>query len=533
MSQQFQRTGGTCRSRLRGRRGLLFLTSFPVYSFMWSRRFPLRILFLSLGVLLGIVALVAGIRTFQLESRQVSIADSVETAVPSAAPQRLADALQYQTITKRDPAALDSAAYQDLYRYLESTFPAVHRTLDTTHVNDLSRLYTWTGQDSTKAPIVLMAHVDVVPIEPGTRTEWTHPPFSGAIADGHVWGRGALDDKTSVLAILEALSSMIEAGRQPSRTVHVAFGHDEEVGGKNGAQALAARITNDGTQPALVVDEGGAITKGALPGLERPLAVVGIAEKGYLSVELEATAPGGHSSAPPDSTSIEILNEALARLLQNPLAARLDGVMGRTLSYVAPEMGISMRSALANQWLTAPAIKWALSRQPATEAAIRTVQVPTRLDAGVKDNVVPSSARATVNYRILPSHSVDHVLEHIRSTTEGLPISIKTGQTSEPTPVSSVDDVPFRVVQRTIREVTSDSVVVAPYLVPGATDSRYYADATDHVYRFLPYTLTPDDRGLIHGTNERISIEDYRTVIRFYLQLLQNADVLSAETGAA
>jgi len=193
---------------------------------------------------------------------------------------------------------------------------------------------------------------------------------------------------------------------------------------------------------------------------------------------------------------------------------------------VAPEMGFPLRLALANRWLTAPGIRYALNQQPTTKAAIRTVQVPTRLNAGVKDNVIPSSATATINYRILPTQSVDEVLAHVRSAMGPLPVTIETGQTSEPTTISSVDGTPFRVLQRTIRQVTSDSVVVAPYLVPGATDSRYYADATEHVYRFLPYTLTPDDRGRIHGTNERISIADYRTVVRFYVQLLRNADDL-------
>jgi len=477
------------------------------------------------GLLLVLSVVVIG-RAVQLESRQVApeIPDSVSVAAD--APKRLARAIQFETVTQRDPIQLDTSAYRNLYRYLETAFPAVHRTLDTTHVNGLSRHYTWPGTDTTNAPIVLMAHVDVVPIEPGTRSEWTHPPFRGAVVDGHVWGRGALDDKSSVVAILEALSTMIRNGERPQRTVHVAFGHDEEVGGPRGASAIAKRITAGGTRPAIVVDEGGAITQGALPGLERPLAVVGVAEKGYLSIELQVQAPGGHSSAPPDTTSIEILNAALARLLNDPLASRLDGVMGRTLAYVAPEMAFPMRLALANQWLTAPGIKWALNQQPATKAAIRTVQVPTRLDAGVKDNVIPSSATATINYRILPSQSVDEVLSHVRSNIGTLPVTVETGQTSEPTTISSVDDTPFRVLQRTIREVTSDSVVVAPYLVPGATDSRYYADATDHVYRFLPYTLTPADRGLIHGTDERISVEDYRTVVRFYVQLLRNASAL-------
>lgn len=487
-----------------------------------------------LWTIVGIVIVglfVAGARTLLLQSRQVAAKKGVQGAVSPNAADRLSKAIQYPTVTKRDPAGLDSTAYQELYAYLDSTYRVVHETLDTTHVNGLSRLYTWTGRDTTKAPIVLMAHVDVVPVEPGTGEEWRYGPFSGAIEEGAVWGRGALDDKASVMAILEAVSGLLQNEIRPERTVHIAIGHDEEVGGSRGAQAIAERITEHGTRPALVVDEGGAITEGALPGLDRPLAVVGIAEKGYLSVELEAEAPGGHSSAPPDSTSIRVLNEALRRLLEAPLPARLDGVMGQTLRFVAPEMGIPMRFVLANQWLTSPGLTWALSREPATEAAIRTVQVPTRLDAGVKDNVIPSSARATINYRILPSQSLDEVLTYIRSTTKGLPITVTTGQASEPTPVSAVRDTTFRLLQRTIREVTSDSVVVAPYLVPGATDSRHYAHASDHVYRFLPFTLTPEDRGLIHGTDERIKIGDYERTVRFYMQLLHNVDALP--TGEA
>ena len=479
---------------------------------------------LGAGVLVLVCLVVVFGRTLSIESRQVAAGEHATATVDSGAVGRLAGALRHPTVTKRDPARLDSAAYRDLYTDLEQAFPRVHETLDTTHVNDLSRLYTWRGANPTRPPVVLMAHVDVVPIE--SDSAWTHPPFGGTVANGYVWGRGALDDKSSAVGILEAVSTLLKEGVEPDRPIHIAIGHDEEVGGPRGARALADRILDKGPPPALVVDEGGAITEGALPGLDRPLAVVGIAEKGYLSVELTATGEGGHSSAPPEQTSIESLNKALARLLADPLPARLDGVMGQTLDYVAPEVGLPMQAALANRWLTAPGLRWALNQEPATRAAIRTVQVPTRLDAGVKDNVIPTSARATINYRILPSHSVSRVQQHIQSALGDLPVTVEAGQTSPPTSVSATQDSTFRLLQRTIRQVTSDSVVVAPYLVPGATDSRYYADATDHVYRLIPYTLTPDDRGRIHGVDERISVHDYHTVVRYYMRLIRNAGAL-------
>jgi len=474
-----------------------------------------------LGVMLIVVVLG---RTLTLDSRQVSPKQTVSLDVSEEAPRRLADAVQYQTVTARDPAAIDTVAYRRFYSHLEDAFPRVHDRLDTTHVNTFSRLYTWQGADSTLAPVVLMAHVDVVPVE--ADTAWRHPPYASTIEDGYIWGRGTLDDKASAVGILESVSSLLESEGQPDRTIHVALGHDEEVGGRRGGRAIEKRLTSDGRAPALVIDEGGAVTKGALPGLSRPLAVVGVAEKGYLSLTLRATGDGGHSSAPPEETSIEILNEALSRVLNNPLPARVDGLMGRTLDYVAPEMSLPMRSVLANRWLTAPALRRMLGQEPAAQAAIRTVQVPTRLDAGVKDNVIPTEARAVINYRVLPNHSLEQVHDHVRSLTEGFSVAVTRGQASSPVSPSAVEDTTFRLVQRTIREVTSDSVVVAPYLVPGTTDSRHYADVTDHVYRFVPYTLTPDDRSRIHGPNERISIKDYRTVVRYYAQLIRNADAL-------
>jgi len=449
--------------------------------------------------------------------------------VAANAPERLADVLAFRTIAKQAPARLDSAAFRALYEYAGRAFPAVHATLDTAHVNGLSRLYTWEGRDPSLAPIVLMAHVDVVPVEDSS--EWTHPPFEGRIAAGHIWGRGALDDKASAVGILEAIETLLKQGFTPRRTVHVALGHDEEVGGTRGGRALSERITAGGVSPALVVDEGGAVTRGVLPGLANPLAVVGIAGKGFLSLAIEARGPGGHSSVPPRRTSIEALNKALMRLRDDPLPSRLSGVAGTLFDYLAPEMTLPMRAVLANRWLTAPLLRTILNQRPATRAAIRTTTVPTRLDAGVKDNVIPTRARAVVNFRVLPSQSIDAVIDHVRSTVGGLPVEVEPLRSTPPPSVSTTDGPAFRMMQRTIGQVTADSVVVAPYLVPGRTDSGYYADDSDAVYRFVPYQLGPDDRSRIHGPNERISADDYRTVVRFYMQLIRNADQLAAPEG--
>jgi len=309
--------------------------------------------------------------------------------------------------------------------------------------------------------------------------------------------------------------------------VYLGIGHDEEVGGENGAKQIAAHLAQNGVSPSLVVDEGGAITIGAVPDVTDPVALVGVAEKGYLSVEIRADGMGGHSSIPPDQTSIDAVTSAVRRLRDNPLSASLSGVTGETLQYIAPEMGTAGKTAFANLWLLRPLITWALTQDPTTDAAIRTTTAPTILDAGVKDNVVPSTARAVVNFRIRPSESVAHVLEHVRTQLDGLPVTVHPQQQGEPTRVSPVDDEWFDLVQRTIREV-ADGVVVAPFLVPGTTDSRHYASIAEHVYRFAPFRLTEDDKHRIHGINERISLSDYRTMIAYYMRIVRNADALGA-----
>ncbi len=484
-----------------------------------------RFALLAGGVVTAFI-LILVVNTLRTESRQVDAPPLTAFVLDTtAAAERLAGALRFETITQRDPAALDSSAYEQLFSYLTEAFPRVHETLRIETVSGLSRLYTWLGRDTSLAPLVIMAHTDVVPVEVGTDTAWTHPPFGGVLAAGFVWGRGALDNKASVVGALEAVEGLLQAGYQPERTVHLAFGHDEEVGGERGAKQMAERIAARGHRPALVVDEGGAITEGALPGVERPVALVGVAEKGYLSIELVATSEGGHSAMPPPRTSVEIVSEAVTRLGANRLPANLDGVTGQTFAYVGPEMDFGPQLAFANLWLLEPAVEWALGRNPTTNAAIRTTTAPTVIDGGVKDNVIPTRARAIVNFRVLPSQGIEAVMEHVQSTLDGLPVQVRKLQNNPPTPVSAIDAPAFRHVQRTIQQVTPDTVLVAPLLVPGTTDARHYAPYSDFVYRFLPFRLTPADRGRIHGANERIAFSDYAAMVAYHAQLIRTMDV--------
>ncbi len=462
------------------------------------------------------------VRTLRFASKQVPVEPILPIPVDRAsAAVHLARAIQFRTVSQQDPAQVDAGQFAELHRYLEQTFPTVHRALSKEVIADRSLLFTWHGR-SPQHPVLLMAHLDVVPVEEGTAGSWTYPAFGGTIADGYVWGRGALDDKASVLGVLEAAETLLRTGFEPSRTVYFAFGHDEEVGGHTGAAAIAALLGKRGVAPEFVLDEGGSITEGIVPNLPVPMAMVGVGEKGYASVELTVEAKGGHSSMPPPHTAVGILSAAIERLEANPVPANVDATLRQTFEYLGPEMAFPARLVLANLWLFGPLVERRLAATPAMNAAMRTTTAVTMCEGGVKENVLPSRARGVVNFRILPGDTVATVEEHVRQTVADPRVQVRTLEwASDPSAISPVEAASFRLVQRTIRQVFPGTVV-APSLVLGATDARHYQALSENIYRFVPFRLTAEDLHRIHGTDERISVEDYAQLVAFYIQLLRN-----------
>ncbi len=476
-----------------------------------------------LGLALLVLIVVLCARAALVKSRQVEAQPVTDLTVDAnAAAGRLAGALRFPTVSHEGGAQVESQAFLDLHRYLEQSFPKVHATLRREVVADYSLLYTWPGKDLKLPPILLMSHLDVVPVEPGTEKSWTHPPFSGDVADGYVWGRGALDDKVGVTAILEAIETLIGKGFQPQRTLLLAFGHDEEVGGPHGAAAIAALLGQRGVHPEFILDEGGAIVEGMVAGLDRPAALIGTAEKGSLSVELTAEEEGGHSSMPPPHTAIGRVAAAIAKLEDNPMPARIDGATRHSFEFLAPEMPFGQRLVLANLWLFGPLAKSQFAADPAGNARIRTTTAATIFQAGVKENVLPHEARAVVNFRILPGDTSESVLQHVRDTVgPGIHVARRGSFISEPSPESDVDAPAFRLLQTTLVQ-TVPHVIVAPNLLSGGTDTKHYAPLTRNVYRFLPIRLNGEDLARLHGTNERVGVESYGEAVRVYQQLIRN-----------
>lgn len=462
--------------------------------------------------------------TARYHSEQPTVQPVPEVSIPDGAAERLAGSLRIRTVSSEDPNAFDADAFGTLHHYLQRAFPRVHAQLRRETVGTHSLLYTWQGSDASLDPILLIGHLDVVPVETGTQEKWQQDPFGGRIVDGFIWGRGAIDNKSAVLGTLEAVEMLLVEGFRPVRTVYLAYGHDEEVGGVGGAREIAALLKAREVELEMVLDEGGVIADGVFPGISERIALVGIAEKGFVSIELSTRVAGGHSSLPPRQSAVGILSAAVARLENTQMAARLDGPTRQLFDRIGPRFPTVRRAVFANLWFTAPLVLRSLGESPATNAMVRTTTAPTIFQAGTKDNVLPSYARAVVNFRILPGDTVASVAEHVKYAIDDSRVEVKTvGRFSaEPSAVSSTDSGSFRTLERTIRSVVPDAIV-APYLVVVVTDARHYSGLTRNVFRFLPLRLTPGDLERMHGIDERIGIREYEAAIRTYRQLVVEA----------
>ncbi|WP_199099826.1 M20 family peptidase [Dyella sp. ASV21] len=435
---------------------------------------------------------------------------------------RFAGAVKLHTVSTGEapPSTEDLAAF---HAYLAEQFPRVHHALQVEEVGHGGLLITWKGQDTSVAPVILMAHQDTVPVDPDTRARWTRDPWSGEVSDGVIWGRGALDDKASVVSILEAAEQLLQQGFEPRRTLYFAFGSDEERGGEGGAVAIVALLKQRGVHAQLVLDEGGAYTNGLMPGVAGDLAMVGIAEKGYVSVKLSVQAAGGHSSQPPPQSAIGILSHALVQLEAKQMPAKLAPTATAMFDALAPLLPFPARMAVRNRWLLGSVLIGELEKTPSGNAMVRTTTAETTFNAGVKDNVLPTVANATINFRILPGDTVAGVLEHVRRVVADPRVTIEPGQEqNEPSPTSPIDGEGLKLVRQTIQQV-SPGVPVVPYLVTAATDASHYVPVSTEQLRFVPYHLTPTTIQRFHGIDEGIPVSDYLNCVQFAAQFMRNA----------
>jgi carboxypeptidase PM20D1 len=450
-----------------------------------------------------------------------------ELSFAGSAVDRLSRAIQFRTISYQDRSQIDYAEFEGLNAFLRESFPRVFAELEVERVSDYSLLIRWPGSDASLKPILFTAHTDVVPIEPGTEGDWQYPPFDGAVADGNIYGRGSLDDKLGVLSLLEAAESLSADGFSPARGIVLAFGHDEEISGRQGAAKIAERMRDLGLHFQWMVDEGGMLVDDSpmLPG--RPMAMINVAEKGYLTLTLVTTGDGGHSSNPPKVSTIGRLSGALARIEANPFPPRLVGPVEAMFESLAPHVGQPERFIFENLWLTGPLVANNMNDERLTIPFVRTTTALTMINAGIKENVVPQRAEAKVNFRLLPGDTPDDIANRIKEIVDDPLVDISYEDWDNVPPVSDHEGPGFKVIGDAALAVYPDAVV-SPSLLMATTDTRHYIDLADDQYRFHGMLVSSSQGKTVHGTGEYISIDSYEKSIEIAKQMMR----LGAGQGA-
>ncbi|MCZ6831844.1 MAG: M20/M25/M40 family metallo-hydrolase [Gammaproteobacteria bacterium] len=439
------------------------------------------------------------------------------------AAEHLAAAVRFPTVSHQHPGKLDSEAFNRLHRFFRSTYPETFARLKVEVVNGYSLLLEWPGQDSALAPVLFTAHMDVVPVEPGTAGDWSHPPFAGVIENGVIYGRGTLDDKLGVISLLEAVERLLQQGFAPQRSLFFGFGHDEEIGGVQGAGAIAQRFRERGLYFSWMLDEGGYIISDnpLLP--ERQVALVGVAEKLYLTLLLKTRGAGGHSSRPPPTTTIGRLAAAVVRVENNPFPAKIVPPIDTMLTRSAQHMEFPMSFLFGNLWLTEPLVARILGDDQVSSSFVRTTTAATMFNAGVKENVIPQAAEARINFRLLPGDTPEMVLAHVTRVVDDPEVEISAlPREGARAPVAAMEGGGFEVISRATRSVYRD-VVMLPYMMPATTDVRHYVDLADNHYRFHGALISMGQAEQVHGTNEQLAVESFEQTVAVAVAILEAA----------
>lgn len=488
---------------------------------------PIKKIITSLLIALALLILVLLFRTLSMSlesavgATTAAVYENVELDSKKIS-QHLSQAVAFKTISQQNQTEINYAEFTAFIDWLAKTYPKVHAKLKLIRINEFTLLYQWQGQDLSLPPVLLSGHYDVVPVIPGTEAVWTHPPFAGVIDDLHIWGRGTLDDKSAVIAMLEALTVLIDQNFVPKRTIYVAATHDEEIGSEQGAAGIVEWMKANNVQPMWSLDEGSFVLNGLIPGVAKPVASINVAEKGFMNLELKVSSEGGHSSMPKGHTAVGILSTAIHNLQNSPLEGSLEGVTGDMFDHLAPHMPFIQRVLFANKWLFSGLIEHKLAESAGGNAMLRTTIAPTMLSGSIKANILPINARAIINFRLHPSDSIESVVEHVTQSINDPRVTVSMIEGSPASQVSDYDNAGFQKIAAIAKHVHGE-IAVTPGLTIAATDSRKYEDVAIDNYRFNPMSIHAEDVAGFHGTNERLSIGNMVKATEFYVQLMKSA----------
>ena len=435
----------------------------------------------------------------------------------------LSKVVQCRTVSHLDDSDTDWAEFDKLHKVFEEAYPLLHKTLKKEILGKAGLLYTWEGKDPSLKPIALIGHQDVVPVPEETLKDWTHPPFSGAIEDGHLWGRGAVDMKDHVVAVMESVETLLEEGYVPNRTVMIIFGYNEEITGSRtpAAKMIAETLRDRGIRLESVIDEGGGVLKLRIPGvIQKDLAVVGIAEKGYADYRLSVKGKGGHSSTPPVHTAVGVLSKAITNIENNEYKAVLSPILLNVLNLILDNLAFP--TILVGKVLKPllPLLRPVLASFPEAASLMKTTTAVTMVSGSPQANVLPQLATAVLNSRIMPGLTMDDVEKHLNKVIGDKRVNVELIGGTDPSPISPTDTETFRVIEELSNELW-DYPVTMPYVVMGATDAKYYHIICDNVYRHSPFDVPVPIFLLFHQTNERIPLDSFEKAIIFFKQYIK------------
>jgi len=474
-------------------------------------------------IAVGLLVLVITIKTL-LFKKQIPVIDKTTTSFPNTgdAVKHLGEIIRFKTVSNSDAAKTDWQEFLNLHKWLEETYPAIHHRLEKIVISDYTLIYHWKGSDPALKPVLYTAHQDVVPT--GDAEQWLQDPYSGYISDdSYLWGRGSLDMKIQMIAVLETIEFQLQQGYAPRRGIYLCFGHDEEIGGKQGAAKAAEYFKNQGIVFSFLIDEGGAVTDNMISNLRKPLAAVGIGEKGYLDVELSCTQKGGHSSMPPPKTALGLIAKAVSKLERRQFPLKLTKVPREMFRNLGPFMPLHYRIILANLWFFKSLFLLLMAGNGAPNAMIRTTTAPTMALGSEAPNVLAARAAATINLRLLTGTSSDQAIARIRRIIGDKRIEIKALLVNEPSKISPMDTAQYRILSETILQVFPDCIV-SPYLMLGGTDAIKYQEVCENIFRFCPMHVHSSELDRIHSYNERISLKNIENAVIFFTQLFESID---------